>query len=304
MAMGIALVYCDRGSLVLAELLSPTPTSALSPLYLAGVGLVLAGLAFKLSFVPAHLWTPDVYQGAPAPVTALLSTASKAAAAVALLLLFPLLRSWQGARDLFWILALLSMLAGNLAALRQTGIKRMLGWSSIAQMGYVALAFVAYPSGGGRAALFYIAAYVLAGLASFGAVAVLSGESGSDELDQYRGVGYRHPLAGAALAVAMFSLAGIPPTAGFMAKFAVFSAALRGGEHALALIGILSALVAVFFYLRIVVILYMKPAQGVMDDVRPLEISDRLALLIPLIALLWLGVFPSALLDVIAGILP
>jgi NADH-quinone oxidoreductase subunit N len=302
MGMGIALVYAGCGTLKLAEL--ATVAGGPELLFSVGISMILLGLAFKLSLVPAHLWTPDVYQGAPAPVTALLSTASKGAAVIALLLLFPLLLQWRGWHDLFWTLALLSMLAGNLAALRQTCIKRMLAWSSIAQMGYVALAFVAYPAGGGRAALFYAVAYAAAGLASFGAVAVLSDGSDRDELDSYRGLGYRHPLAGATLTAAMFSLAGIPPTAGFMAKFAVFSAALRAEEVSLALVGIMSALVAVFFYLRIVVTLYMEPVQETEVPVRPLQIAELLALAIPLAVMIVLGVFPSPLLDLIATILP
>jgi NADH-quinone oxidoreductase subunit N len=302
MGMGIALVYAGSGTLKLAEL----ATSAGGPdlLFSVGISMILLGLAFKLSLVPAHLWTPDVYQGAPAPVTALLSTASKGAAVIALLLLFPLLLQWRGWHDLLWFLALLSMLAGNLAALQQTSIKRMLAWSSIAQMGYVALALVAYSAGGDRAALLYAVAYAAAGLASFGSVAVLSDGSDRDEIDGYRGLGYRHPLAGATLAAAMFSLAGIPPTAGFMAKFAVFSAALRGGEVALALIGIMSAFVAVFFYLRVVVTLYMKPVQGTASGGRPLQLPEMLALSIPLAVMIVLGVFPAPLLDLIAGILP
>jgi NADH-quinone oxidoreductase subunit N len=258
---------------------------------------------FKLSLVPAHLWTPDVYQGAPAPVTALLSTSSKGAAVVAMLLLAPLFLNCQGFHDLLWILAVLSMLCGNLAALLQSRIKRMLAWSSIGQMGYVALAFVAYRAGGDRAALFYVVAYAAAGLASFGAVAVLSDDTERDDIDGYRGLGYRNPLASAVLAIAMFSLAGIPPTAGFMAKFAVFSAALRAGEVSLALVGIMSALVAVFFYLRIVVTLYMKPAQEPVDNVRPLLIVEILALAIPLAVMIVMGVFPSPLLNLITKIL-
>jgi NADH-quinone oxidoreductase subunit N len=162
---------------------------------------------------------------------------------------------------------------------------------------------VAYPAGGDRAALFYSVAYAAAGLASFGAVAVLSDGSERDEIDCYRGLGYRNPLAGATLATAMFSLAGIPPTAGFMAKFAVFSAALRAGEVSLALVGIMSALVAVFFYLRIVVTLYMKPARETAERGRPLLIPEILALAIPLAAMIILGVFPSALLDLLSKIL-
>jgi len=301
LAMGIALVYCSRGTLRLPELARQPAT--LEPLFLAGVCLILVGLAFKLSLVPAHLWTPDVYQGAPAPVTALLSTASKGASAAAVLLILPFMAGWRGGHDILWCLALASMVCGNLAALAQTSIKRLLAWSSVAQMGYVALAFVALPAGGLRAAIFYVVAYAAAGLASFGAVSILSDGSDRDAIEQYRGLGYRNPLAGAFLAVALFSLAGIPPAAGFMAKFAVFSAALRAGETALAVAGVLTALVAVFFYLRVVVALYMRPADGAEAAARALTGSEATALVIPTLATVVMGVYPSPLLDLLARIL-
>jgi NADH-quinone oxidoreductase subunit N len=299
--LGMALIYVACGTLKLAELTDAANTP--DPLLKAGFGLIVIGLAFKLSLVPAHLWTPDVYQGAPAPVTALLSTASKGAAVVALLLLFPLLLTWRGVHDLLWGLALLSMLSGNLAALLQTGIKRMLAWSSVGQMGYVALALVAYSAGGDRAALLYVVAYAAAGLAAFGSVAVLSDASERDDIDGYRGLGYRSPLAAAALALAMFSLAGIPPAAGFMAKFAVFSAALRAGEVSLALAGIASALVAVFFYLRVVVLLYMKSPKE-QAAVRPLHAAETVALAVPGVTIVLLGVYPQPLLHLLNTILP
>lgn len=301
MGMGIALLYCSRGTLHLAELAS---LPAAEPLYLAGCCLVLLGLAFKLSLVPAHLWTPDVYQGAPAPVTALLSTASKGASLAALLLFIPLMNGWGGLHDILWMLALLSLASGNLAALLQNSIKRMLAWSSIAQMGYVALALAAAPAGGKTAAVFYAVVYAAAGLATFGAVALLSDSRDRDILVQYQGLGYKNPVAGAALAVALFSLAGIPPTAGFMAKFAVFAAALRGGDTVLAIVAILTALVAVFFYLRVVVTLYMKPAGEQSDPVAPLTAAGTAALAIPTFATLFLGVYPQPLLDLLARMLP
>jgi len=301
LAMGIALVYCSRGTLKLSELAQQP--AALEPLFLAGVCLILLGLAFKLSLVPAHLWTPDVYQGAPAPVTALLSTASKGASAAAVVLILPLIAGWRGGHDILWCLALATMVCGNLAALVQTSIKRLLAWSSVAQMGYVAMALVALPAGGGRAAIFYVVVYAAAGLGSFGAVSILSEGSDRDAIEQYRGLGYRNPLAGAVLAVALFSLAGIPPAAGFMAKFAVFSAALRAGETALAVAGILTALVAVFFYLRVVVAIYMRPADETEAAVRPLTVPEAAALAIPALAMVFLGVYPSPLLDLLARIM-
>ena len=301
LAMGMALLYAARGTIRLAELVSTGGTP--EPLFLAGGCLILLGMAFKLSLVPAHLWTADVYQGAPAPVTALLSTASKGASLAALLLLLPLFGAWHGLHDILWLGALLSMLAGNLAALVQNNLKRMLAWSSVGQMGYVALALVAAPYGGVRASAFYLGVYAVAGVAAFGVVSVLSDEEERDAIEAYRGLGYRNPLAGAALAVAMFSLAGIPPTAGFMGKFAVFAAALRGGEFTLALVGILSALVAVFFYLRVVVVMYMKPSADPVEPARILNVAEIIALLVPTAVMLLLGVYPQPLLELLGKIL-
>jgi NADH-quinone oxidoreductase subunit N len=302
LAMGMALVYTARGTLRLAELADAGAPP--EPLFLAGGCLILLGMAFKLSLVPAHLWTADVYQGAPAPVTALLSTASKGASLAALLFLLPLFGAWRGLHDILWLLALLSMVAGNMAALVQGNLKRMLAWSSVGQMGYVALALVAAPAGGVRAAAFYLVVYAAAGLAAFGAVSVLSGEDEADVIEAYRGMGYRNPLAAAALAVALFSLAGIPPAAGFMGKFAVFAAALRGGEYTLAIAGIIAALVAVFFYLRIVVVMYMKPSELPDETARTLNIPEMAALLVPAIVMLLLGVYPQPLLKLLEIILP
>lgn len=302
MAMGMALLYADTGTLKLAELANAGAAS--EPLFLAGCCLVLLGMAFKLSLVPAHLWTADVYQGAPAPVTALLSTASKGASLAALLLLLPLFGGWHGLHDILWLLALLSMLVGNLAALVQTNLKRMLAWSSVGQMGYVALALVAAPYGGAKAAAFYLVVYAAAGVAAFGAISILSNENEYDVIDDYRGLGYRNPLAALALAVAMFSLAGIPPAAGFMGKFAVFAAALRAGEFTLALVGILAALVAVFFYLRVVVVMYMKPAAGPEAGLaRGIDGAEIVALLVPTVIMILLGVYPQPLLELLEKIL-
>lgn len=300
MGMGMALLYAASGTLKLSELAAAAQHP--ETLFLAGNCLILMGIAFKLSLVPGHLWTADVYQGAPAPVTALLSTSSKGASLAALLLLLPIFGVWQGLHDLLWALALFSMLAGNFAALRQSNLKRMLAWSSVGQMGYVALALVAAPSGGLRASVFYIITYTAAGLASFGALSTLSDRFEPARLDDYRGLGYRCPLAGAALAVSLFSLAGIPPTAGFIAKFGVFAAALQSGETALALIGILTALVGVFFYLRVVVLLYMK--SGTENDVgRSLHTYEAFALALTTFVSVALGIYPQPLLDLIDKIL-
>jgi NADH-quinone oxidoreductase subunit N len=301
MAMGMALVYAARGTIQLTELISRGMPD--DPLYLSGCCLILLGMAFKLSWVPAHLWTADVYEGAPAPITALLSTASKGASLAVLLLLLPLFGSWRGLHDILWLLSLITMVAGNMAALVQGNIKRMLAWSSVGQMGYVALALVVAHAGGARAAAFYMLVYALAGLAAFGVVSVLSNEEEDDSIAAFRGLGSRSPLAAAVLAVAMFSLAGIPPAAGFMGKFTVFATALKGGEFVLSLTGILSALVAVFFYLRIVIVMYMKPPALPEAPVRNLCISEKAALLVPTAMLVLLGVYPQPVMGLLEKIL-
>ena len=258
-AFGIALIYAESGTLQLAVAMKGTLAGRPGPLLLGGWGFLLAGLAFKVSLVPAHLWTPDVYQGAPTPVVAFLATGSKAAAFAAFLLLVTPLDGGGFLRPPLWGMALLSMVVGNLAALLQANLKRMLAYSAIAQMGYVTLALLTATREGYRGVVFYLVAYTVMNLAAFGAIASLSKEGGMETVAAYRGAGYTRPYQGAVLALAMFALAGIPPTAGFTGKFYIFYAALRGGQTLLAVIGILTAVVSVYFYLRVVVNLYMQP---------------------------------------------
>ena len=302
-AFGIAFIYAEGGTLDIAAAMK----SALSggrgnPLALAGWGFLLIGIAFKISLVPAHLWTPDVYQGAPTPVVAFLSTGSKGAAFAALLLLLGAMDGTGLLRTPLWWLSLLSMAVGNLAALLQTNLKRMLAYSSIAQMGYVTLALLTGSGRGYEAVAFYVVAYTAMNLAAFGAVASLTGKGGMEEVEDYRGIGYQRPLAGGVLALAMFALAGVPPTAGFMGKFYIFFAAIRGGETPLAVIGILTAAVSVYYYLRVVVNLYMHPA-GARADAHAASPYEVVALGVTAVAILVLGVYPEPLLKVIEEIL-
>lgn len=299
---GISLVYAGSGSLDLADSLAVG-----GPLVAVGLGLSLVGLGFKLSLAPVHLWTPDVYQGAPAPVAAFLSTGSKIAVAAALLRLAG--AASPEARTLLWpalaIVAALSMAVGNLGAVAQRRIKRMLAYSAIAQMGYVALAALAVGHGGREAALFYLAIYAGMDLGAFGAVAALSGlAEDRDRLEDYRGLGYVCPWRAGVLAVGLFTLAGLPPTAGFFAKFLVFGAALRGGYLALAVLGVAMAAVGVFYCLRVVTALYLR------RDIAayPVRVPGTgpaagLTLFALAALLLWLGLFPGPLLDVLARLL-
>ena len=304
-AFGMALLYAGTGTLAIAGAVNPLgPTGVLNPLVVAGWGLLLMGLAFKVSLVPAHLWTPDVYQGAPDPVTAFLSTGSKVAAFAALLLLLPAMGAgFTRIQGPLWLLCLLSMVVGNLAALRQRNLKRMLAYSSVAQMGYVTLALVTGSVEGFRAAAFYLVVYTVTNLTAFGAIATLTGESAMDEIEDCRGLGRIRPFRGAVLAISLFSLAGIPPLAGFMGKFTIFAAALRGGETALAVAGIVMAAVSVYYYLRVVAVLYAAENDRKISF-PPLAVPEFLALSLTTFMILLLGVFPGGLLVIIGKIFP
>lgn len=303
-AFGIALIYAGTGTLdIVAAMKAVTAGGKNLPVVYAGWGFLLIGLAFKVSLVPAHLWTPDVYQGAPTPVVAFLSTGSKAAGFAALLLLLTALGPGIAPlRIPLWWLSLLSMVLGNLAALRQQNLKRMLAYSSIAQMGYVTLALLTGIREGFAAVILYVVIYAAMNLSAFGAVASLTGESRMEEVDDFRGLGYGRPFQGGVLALAMFALAGIPPTAGFMGKFAIFSAAIKGNEITLAVIGIITAVISVYYYLRVVATLYMRPADVEKVSNRA-TVPELTALCATSVVILLLGIYPGPLLDLIDSIL-
>jgi NADH-quinone oxidoreductase subunit N len=303
LAFGIALLYCVAGTLGISDAVRVTLSGVTpNPIALAGWGFLLIGIAFKLSLVPAHLWTPDVYEAAPSPVVAFLSGGSKGAAVLLLLLLLPHASDLTRLRVPLLGLALLSMVVGNLAALRQSRVRRMLAYSSIAQMGYIVVALISSKGGGFQAAAFYAIAYGLMSLSAFGAISVLEGSGCGATLDAYRGRGFTHPVAGGVLTLALFSLAGIPPTIGFTGKFLIFAAAIRSGEIALAIIGILTAAVSVYYYLRVITALYMhrrainKPESISIFEIALLGLASSL--------IIALGLFPSQLLDFLKTQLP
>lgn len=302
LAFGIALIYCVSGTLSLQEAVQLSLAGGRpNPVALAGWGCLLAGIAFKLSLAPAHLWTPDVYQGAPAPVVAFLSGGSKAAAILLLLLLLPQAADASALRIPLWGLALLSMLVGNLAALLQSRVRRLMAYSSIAQMGYVVVALLSV-KGGYQAAAFYALAYGVISLAAFGSISVLERGGCGETLDDYRGLGRSRPFASGVLALALFALAGIPPTVGFTGKFLIFAAALRSGEITLAVIGILLAAISVFYYLRVVVALYCKHSDSA-NDSRP-TFPEYIVLAVASTAILLLGLWPNTLISLLSRLLP
>ncbi len=301
---GLALTYGATGTTRLAEVAAKLAASEQVPV-LASLGLLLlvAGFAFKMSIVPFHAWSPDTYQGAPSPFVAFLSVAPKVASA---LVLFRLLEAVvQGGSAVTvhkWsvivaTLAVLSMLVGNFLALAQRDIKRMLAYSGIAHMGYLLLALVVLDRGSLLPVIVYLLAYVLMNAGAFTVVSMLYGKPGEQHLiSDLSGYGYRYPLLGACLGICMLSLAGIPPTVGFIGKYLVFLNAVGDGLVGLAVLGVMASLVGVFYYLRILYVLYMK-AEEKQPEGLLLDVWGRTAAVVAALGTLALGIWPTGLLQ-------
>jgi NADH-quinone oxidoreductase subunit N len=299
---GIALIFGATGTTQIYEIAHLAPSAPNHSLVLAALALMLVGILFKVSAVPFHVWTPDVYEGAPSPVVALLSTAPKAAAFALLLRvvyeMFPSLQSlWT---PLLWIVAVLSMTVGNLAALRQQNVKRMIAYSSIAHAGYLLAAFAGLGTSGIAAASFYIAAYAAMNVGIFAVITLISGYN--DELPlvaDFRGIIYRSPLLGSLLIFFLVSLVGIPFTGGFFGKFYSFSAAVSGGAIWLAIIGLLNSGLAAAYYLRLALSAAQRPADMEAASALPapqVGVAVGAALLLAVAATLVLGIVPSEVL--------
>ena len=293
---GVALMFGATGSTsiyTIAEVLRAAHPSTLA--YVA-VALMFVGIGFKVAISPFHVWTPDVYEGAPAPVVGYMSTAPKAAAfAVLLRILFG--AASPGWFWLIWVSAALSMSIGNIGALVQNNVKRLLAYSSIAHAGYLLVAFAAAPQIGISAAMFYAAAYAMMNV---GAFAVVSHFANIGEryvtLDDYNGLGRRSPVLAAILTIFLLSLIGIPVTGGFFAKFYVFSAALKANLVGLTIIGLINSAIGAYYYLRIIVVMYMREERGVVP-VMQIPPALATALAISLIATIYLGVLPGRVLE-------
>ena len=293
---GVAMVFGSTGSTnvyLIAETLK-THQSVLT--YLA-VALMFVGLGFKVASAPFHVWTPDVYEGSPAPVVGFMSTGPKAAAfAVLLRVLFA-----TGAPGWFWMVwvsAVLSMTIGNIGALVQNNVKRLLAYSSIAHAGYLLVAIAAAQTMGISAAMFYAASYAAMNVGAFAIVAHLSGKGERYvTLEDYAGLGRRSPLIAALLTIFLLSLIGIPVTGGFFAKFYVFSAALHSNLVGLTIIGVMNSAIAAYYYLRIMVYMYMRDERAVEAPVPPIPFSLGAGLVISMVAVIYLGVRPNHVLD-------
>jgi NADH-quinone oxidoreductase subunit N len=293
---GVALMFGATGSTSIAVIGESLRSNQIPLLAYAGVAFMFVGLGFKVAAAPFHVWTPDVYEGAPAPVVGFMSTAPKASAfAVLLRLMFE--ANAPGRLGLIWVTAALSMTLGNVGALVQQNVKRLLAYSSIAHAGYVLVAFAALPNNGIPAAMFYTASYAAMNV---GAFAVVSHLAGAGErfvtLDDYAGLGRRSPLLAATLTIFLLSLIGIPMTGGFFAKFYVFSAALQANLVGLTIIGVLNSAVGAYYYLRIIVMMYMREAR---EEVPATPVPPALgaALAISVAATLYLGLLPGRILE-------
>jgi NADH-quinone oxidoreductase subunit N len=298
---GIAFIYgvtgstrLDRvGSLLAAQAMSPTPLQTL------GVGLLLVGFAFKVSAVPFHMWTPDAYEAAPPAVTGFMSTGVKAAAFAAFVRVFlsafePLTAGWS---LLVWGIAAATMVVGTVVGVAQTSVKRMLAYSSIAHGGYLLVALVSANDTGKGAILFYLLVYAVTNLGAFGIISVLeTGERSNDQLSDYAGLWTDHPVLALLMTFFLLSLGGFPPFGGFIAKWYVFTAAVQAGYVWLAVIGVLTSVVSVFFYLRVVVMMYMTPLEShpSLPDVPKIAGA---AIVTAGLIVLYLGVLPTRVLD-------
>jgi NADH-quinone oxidoreductase subunit N len=259
---GIALVYGVTGSTNIAEAgRAFSSLDAPQGMAVAAMALLIVGFGFKTAIVPFHMWTPDVYQGAPTPITGFMAAATKAAAFAAFLRVFvgafaPLQWSWT---PVLWVLAALTMLAGAILAVVQNDVKRMLGYSAVAHAGYVLIGFVAVNRAGISGVLVYLLIYTFMSLGSFGVLALLERRNHKAmAIDDLRGLGRRDPVPAGMLALFLLSLAGIPGTAGFVAKFAVFRAGIEAGHAALVVIAVVSSVIAAFFYIRVIVAMFME----------------------------------------------
>jgi NADH-quinone oxidoreductase subunit N len=295
---GVALMFGATGSTNIDAISQALRTGDVHMPELAYVAtaLIFVGFGFKVASVPFHVWTPDVYEGAPAPVTGLMSTGPKAAAfAVLLRVMFE--ANAPGRFWLIWVSAALTMTLGNICALVQNNVKRLLGYSSIAHAGYILVALAAQPELGTAAVMFYLASYAAMNV---GAFAIVSHLAGAGEkyvtLEDYAGLGRKSPVLAATLTFFMMSLIGIPITGGFFAKFYVLTAALRSNVVALAIILALNSGVGAYYYLRIIVMMYMREPRSE-ARVAPLSAATGFAIAVCLLATLFLGVFPGSVLD-------
>ena len=302
---GIALIYGSAHTTSIDVITAGFAEYSSNIIFLVGILLFLIGFSFKIAAFPFHMWVPDVYQGAPTTITGLFSTIGKAAAFSAIIATLTALFSGQSTSMFLPYLAILSifsMLFGSIVAIAQSNIKRMLAYSSISHAGYILIGLAAGTSTGVAGVVFYLVVYTFMNLAAFGIIALIEGENETNlEINSYSGLGTKSPVLAALLAIIMFSLAGLPPLAGFFAKYYVFIAAIKSGLTWLAILGIISSVISVYFYLRIVVLMYFKEAEG--EVAYSKSYSGFFGVAISVLLVILLGIIPGSLLDLITSYL-
>ena len=299
---GIALIYAELGTMSFSEVAAKTIGTQNMIIY-AGTAMIIVGIGFKLAVVPFHMWTPDVYEGAPAPVTAFIATVSKGAVFALLLRYFTLVdvRLNGSLFLIFTVIAIASMFFGNLLALLQNNVKRILAYSSIAHFGYLLIAFLASKEYAFMAVSFYLIAYFVTTLGAFGIITVLSGSQREvDRIEDYLGMAFRRPWLSGVFIAMLLSLAGIPLTAGFIGKFYIAKAGIGSSLWLLVIMLVINSAIGLFYYLRVVVALFREP-DGNEHSVAPLKVSlaDGITLAVLTILLLWIGVYPATLIELI-----
>jgi len=305
---GIALVYAELGTMSFAGIASKIIDTR-NVLIFVGISMIIVGVGFKLAVVPFHMWTPDVYEGAPAPVTAFIATVSKGAVFALLLRYFTLIDVTLNSSLflIFTLIAIASMFFGNILALLQDNVKRILAYSSIAHLGYLLVAFLASRTYAFTAVTFYLIAYFVTTLGAFGIITVLSGsQREADSINDYHGMAFRRPWLSGVFIAMLLSLAGIPLTAGFIGKFYIVKAGIGSSLWLLVVMLVINSAMGLFYYLRVVIALFGRPASnvGIEDPIASAKISlaDSISLAVLTILLLWLGVYPSMFIEVIQTI--
>jgi NADH-quinone oxidoreductase subunit N len=305
---GFALIYAQTGQMELSKL-QGTMSAAVAKniLFIAGMALVIAGIGFKMALVPFHLWTPDIYGGAPAPVSAFVATVSKGAAFAFLLRFFHDLNG--SVHNSVWIafavIAIASMLIGNLLALRQQNIKRILAYSSIGHLGYLMVALLAASVVGIKAAVFYLVTYFISMLSAFGIVSYLSGKDNElYDLDDYKGLFWQRPWLAALFTMVLLSLAGIPLTAGFMGKFYLLLSGIGSSLWILTIVLVVSSFIGLYYYLRVALMMFTHSELPRQKFKGGSFVPASILLALMFIFLLWIGIFPGTLLDIIQHLIP
>ncbi len=300
---GLSLIYGSTGSTLISQVAEVISNQGLNPLMILGMIFALAGLGFKVSAVPFHMWTPDVYEGAPTPVTGFMSVASKAAAFAILARFF--LISFAPMQNLWVIvitaLTVLTLILGNFVAIPQTNIKRMLAYSSIGQAGFILLGLVAFSKLGLAALMFHSLLYVFSNIGAFGVATVVGKSIGSDQIKDYQGLWKRSPFMAAVMLISLLSLAGIPPLAGFVSKFYLFTAIIDQGYIWLSFIAIGMSMVSVYYYLIVAKVMYLgKPKEGA--EMIKAPGSVQLALAICIFILVFIGIYPTPLTNLVLDV--